>query len=468
MIRFILNNKEVSTSLPPGTLLLDYIRYHQKLTGSKIGCREGDCGACTVIMGELKDENLEYRTATSCLTALGNVQGKHVVTIEGLNLESKLNPIQQAMAEEGATQCGFCTPGFVVSISGFCLRSVNPTQENLLAAVDGNICRCTGYKSIERAISKVGKLLDTRSEVDAITFAADNQLIPAYFLGIRERLSALRQAVDGFLSNSTNRSRVLGGGTDLYVQQHEAMVHADIAFLNNRSDLKGISRSGDRCEIAGAATVTDLLEAPLFQQCFPNYKEFIKLISSTPIRNIATIGGNLVNASPIGDLSIFFLALDALVHLSSESGSRAVPLRQFYLGYKKLGKQPVEIIEKISFKIPQSQSSVHFEKVCKRTYLDIASVNSAFYVRVEGGHVIEAGLSVGGVGPIPLFLARCSEFLIGKAPNQYVLEELLKLADTEISPISDVRGSESYKRKLTSQLIKSHFITHFKEVTFIL
>ncbi|HLZ90009.1 MAG TPA: 2Fe-2S iron-sulfur cluster-binding protein, partial [Puia sp.] len=151
MIKFILNNKLIQSDDPPGTLLLDCIRYREHLTGTKIGCREGDCGACTVLIGEWKGNKVVYRSATSCLTAIGNVHHQHVVTIEGLNGD-KLNFLQQAICDEGGTQCGFCTPGFIVSMAGFCLSDKAPTHAAAIAAVDGNICRCTGYKSIERAL----------------------------------------------------------------------------------------------------------------------------------------------------------------------------------------------------------------------------------------------------------------------------------------------------------------------------
>ncbi|MGI8636994.1 MAG: 2Fe-2S iron-sulfur cluster-binding protein, partial [Segetibacter sp.] len=161
MIKFILNNKEINTTKPAGSLLLDFIRYSQHLTGTKIGCREGDCGACTVLTGELKNDTLQYRSFTSCLTPLGNIHGKHVVTVEGINMD-EMNPIQQSMADASATQCGFCTPGFVVSLAGFCLSGKEANQQNAIAAIDGNICRCTGYKSIERAAGKIAALMQER------------------------------------------------------------------------------------------------------------------------------------------------------------------------------------------------------------------------------------------------------------------------------------------------------------------
>lgn len=189
MVNFILNNEQVSADLPPGMLLLDYVRYHKHLTGTKIGCREGDCGACTVLIGELKDDEIDYRSFTSCLTPLGNVQGKHVVTIEGINM-SGLNPVQQAMSDCSATQCGFCTPGFVMSLAGFCLSKKDPTQQNAAAAIDGNICRCTGYKSIERAAAQVAGLLKEKGGINAAEFLVNNNILPAYFKSMKERLKA--------------------------------------------------------------------------------------------------------------------------------------------------------------------------------------------------------------------------------------------------------------------------------------
>ena len=461
LIRFILNKKEIQTALPPGTLLLDFVRYHQHLMGTKIGCREGDCGACSVLIGDFKNEKLQYQSATSCLTALGNIHGKHVLTIEGLNME-ELNLPQQAMKDESATQCGFCTPGFVVSLSGFCLTEQQPTEENILAAISGNICRCTGYKSIEKAAFSVCKSLKDRGKESPIEFAGRNHFLPEYLKEIPARLLSLKQNLNGALKSKTDKPKFLGGGTDLYVQQHETMHHEDIDFLFDKSNLNGIVQKGNICEMGAASTVTDMLESTVFQAHFPNLKAIGKLISSEPIRNIATIAGNIINASPIGDLSIFFLALDAQIHLSNGNEKRIVPLRKLYLGYKKLDRLPEEIVEKISFKLPDNQSQINFEKVCKRTHLDIASVNTALFVELEGTKILNAGLAAGGVGPVPLFLVKSSAFLQGKTVTIELLEELLEMIQSEISPISDVRGTESYKRTLLHQLVKAHFVQMFK------
>ena len=475
MIKFILNNKDISTPLPPGMVLLDFIRYQQQLTGTKIGCNEGDCGACTILAGEYINGALQYRSYTSCLTPLGNAHGKHIVTIEGLNTAEggSLSPVQQAMCDESATQCGFCTPGFMVSLAGFCLSDKPPTAQNAIAAIDGNICRCTGYKSIGRAAARVALLLQNRGNEAPVHFAVKQQLLPAWFQTIGPRLQQLKLSLngDGFYPELAEGSkggaapaRLVGGGTDLYVQKHDEMQDAPIRFMLDNPGLKGIVQEGNRCSIGPSATVTDLKESALLQKHFPRLAEHIELVSSTPIRNIATLAGNFINASPIGDFTIFFLALDAALVFGNGTTSRELPLRKLYKGYKTLDKQPGEYIEKIWFNLPGPNSRFSFEKVSKRTHLDIASVNTALHIVTDGSTIHEAHLSAGGVGPVPKFLEKTSAFLKGKPLEETTIRQAAALAQSEITPISDARGSEAYKRLLLSQLIKAHFITLFPEI----
>jgi xanthine dehydrogenase small subunit len=458
LISFILNESEIVSNLPNGTPLLDFIRYQQHLTGTKIGCREGDCGACSILVGEIINDRLVYRSATSCLMPLGNAHGKHIVTIEGINMH-ELNPVQQAMADEGATQCGFCTPGFVMSLAGFCLSDKAPTKENAIAAIDGNICRCTGYKSIERAAEKVSLLIKERSN-DPAKYAAEQKILPAYFADIKERLSDLVGKITVKLQHEAPQFSV-GGGTDLYVQKHDELKDATLRFLFDRPELKGISRAGNKCIIGPSATVSDIQQSPVMQEIFPNLQQYIALISSTPIRNMATVAGNFINASPIGDLTVFFLALNAQLLLSDGKNERTVALRNLYKGYKQLDRNHEEHIEKIWFEIPPPGSVFNFEKVSKRTNLDIASVNAAIHIRAENGFISNASISAGGVGPIPMYLAKTSAFLSGKEISVENIQEAIAISQTEISPISDARGSAEYKRLLLSQLIKAHFITLF-------
>ncbi|HUR65619.1 MAG TPA: FAD binding domain-containing protein [Chitinophagaceae bacterium] len=456
MIQFILNNKPIATDLPPGMVLLDFIRYHQHLTGTKIGCREGDCGACTVLVGELVNGELKYESMTSCLVPLGNVRGKHIVSIEGINFPDKLNTVQQAMADCGATQCGFCTPGFVMSLAGFCLSDVYPTKENAVASVDGNICRCTGYKSIEKAAGIIAERLNGKT--DSIQFVTEQNILPSYFSGIKEKLGQLRVSR---LTPDVSRE-IVAGGTDLYVQKHDEMTHAAIEFVFDNTELNGIVKEGNRCIIGPSATVTDLRNSPVINNAFPNFHQVSKLISSTPIRNMATIAGNFVNASPIGDLTILFLALDATIELSDGDNSRKLPLRKFYKGYKQLDKKPGDIILRISFEMPGKNTYFNFEKVSKRTHLDIASVNTAICLEINNGLIEKAGLSAGGVGPIPMYLEKTSAYLKGKPLTTETVDGAIEVMKTEISPISDARGSKEYKTLLLGQLIRAHFINALK------
>ena len=462
MIRFILNEKEISTELPQGITLLDFIRYHAQLKGTNIGCREGDCGACTVLVGELVEEKVRYRSVTSCLMPLGNAAGKHIVTIEGINSEG-LNPIQQAMADEGGTQCGFCTPGFVMSLAGYCLSGKDATQQNAVASIDGNICRCTGYKSIERAAARITELLAGKNQTEPAEFVASEKILPAYFTSVKGWLDALNSEVVRQQNNQSPDQQIsfLSGGTDLYVQKHDSMPYASIELLQDRQLLKGISVDGGRCVMGASTTVTDLCESAIIVKYFHEFQKYARLVSSTPIRNMATLAGNFVNASPIGDFTIFFLALDTTLILSDGQNSREVALRNFYKGYKQLEKRPEEFIEKIFFLLPGKNSKFNFEKVSKRTHLDIASVNTAFQVSYDRSDITHAALSAGGVGPVPLYLSETSKYLAGKKLNVETIDGAVNVAQSEISPISDARGSADYKRLLLSQLIRAHFLELF-------
>lgn len=462
MIRFILNEEEISCELPPGMVLLDFIRYYKQLKGTKIGCREGDCGACTVLTGELREGKLHYQSVTSCLMPLGNAHGKHIVTIEGINMDG-LNPIQEAMSEEGATQCGFCTPGFVMSLAGFCLSKNEATAENAIASIDGNICRCTGYKSIERAAIRLTKVLENKGTIPE-QFVADHDILPKYFATIKERLVSFLAKEKHIQPKAVNGNKLVGGGTDLYVQQHETMIHSSIDFLSTNDEMRGIIINNNNCVLGASVTVTDLCESSVINRAFPEFAKYAKLVSSTPIRNMATLAGNFVNASPIGDFTIFFLALDATLVVTDGNTNRELSLRKLYKGYKQLSLKEKEYIEKIYFPLPNENTLFHFEKVSKRTHLDIASVNTAINLEVNGKQILTAGISAGGVGPTPMYLEKTSVYLKDKIISILVIEEALKIAQSEISPISDARGTEEYKRLLLRQLMIAHFMKLFPVV----
>jgi xanthine dehydrogenase small subunit len=455
MIEFILNNKTIKTEKPSGSLLLDFVRYDKSLTGTKIGCREGDCGACTVLIGDLKNGQMDYKQVTSCLTPLGNVQGKHVVTIEGLNMES-LSPVQQYIVDESGSQCGFCTTGFVVSLTQFCLTNSAPSYKDAIASIDGNICRCTGYKPIERAAKHITESLSDKSEKETLDWLITQKFIPSYFNQIPEMLNALSKG-----ENNSQNGTVVGGGTDLYVQKHDQLINQDVDLISDSPDLNFIEIDNGLCKVGAGTTATDLMESDIFISAFPQLKAHLKLVASSPIRNMATLGGNFVNASPIGDFTAFFLALNAKIKLIKNSDSRSIYLNDFYKGYKDLDKSPDEILSTISFKLPTQDSHFNFEKVSKRIHLDIASVNTAILITISGNEITQAHLSAGGVGPIPMYLSKTCNFLLGKSLSRETVQSALEILQSEISPISDVRGSADYKRLLLRQLFYAHFITLF-------
>ncbi len=475
MIQFILNNQSIQTEQAIGSTLLDFVRYHKHLKGTKIGCREGDCGACTILVGQLQEGRIKYQSMTSCLMPLSNANGKHIVTIEGLNMET-LSPIQQSIVDQGGTQCGFCTVGFVLSLAGLALSKKDVTAENTIAAIDGNICRCTGYKSLERAATKIASDLKEKDQQQSIQWLIDHQFIPEYFNGIPERLEVLadlarllprgkKSSTDepAIVNPSVDNSTLVGGGTDLWVQRPEEMVQSTINPLFDQSGLKDLYANDGVCYIGAANTATDLLESSVLQSHFPRLNEHMKLVSSTPIRNMGTIGGNLVNASPIGDLTIFFLALDASIRLNENGNIRDLKLRDFYKGYKQLDRNANEIVEAIFFQLPMSNDFFNFEKVCKRTHLDIASVNSACWLQVKGQVIEQAHLSAGGVGPTPKYLHESVQALKGQTIHPALIKKVAKIIQEEISPISDARGTADYKRLLLRQLFYAHFLRFFPE-----
>ncbi len=458
MIQFILNNKLIQTNVNSGVTLLDFIREDEQLKGTKIGCREGDCGACTVLVGSLVNNKVTYQNITSCISPLGNANGKHIVSIEGINLDKELNTAQLAMYENYATQCGFCTPGFVVSLTGYALNYDKRDNYNCNDAISGNICRCTGYKSVKKASEKIENNLNDINSNDQIKWLIENDFIPNYFKDIPHRLKQL------VLTQISKEGHLVANGTDLYVTRADELSDIKINHILQDKTLKGITFSNDICTLGANTTVTEIATNGRLNNAFPNLKKYLKVISSQPIRNMGTLGGNFVNASPIGDMSIFFLALNCTLTISQKNGSkREIPFSEFHNSYKVFDLLEDEIIKAISFKLPEENTFFNFEKVSKRKHLDIASVNTACKIELNRNKITEAHVSIGGVAAIPKYLKNTSSFLLGLELNSDNIIKAESVLQNEIEPISDVRGSSSYKRLLARQLFYSHFIELFPD-----
>ncbi len=457
MVSFILNNNFIISDKSSGSVLLDFIRYDKVLPGTKAGCREGDCGSCTVLEGTLEDGKVTYKSIVSCLTPLGNVHGKHIVTIEGINMEY-LSPVQKTIMDNSATQCGFCTPGIIMSLMSWCLSGDKVLKGQAIAAVSGNICRCTGYKSISRAAEEISEYLKDKNTSDPVRWLVERNFLPGYFLSIPQRLAEITHIKT---QDDVTGNIIIAGGTDLMVKRAEELSDREVTPFFDRSDLKGIAAFDGKCIIGASCTATDIAQSPLINEVIPGVAAFLSLVASEQVRNMSTLAGNIVNASPAADLAIIFMALESSLGIDKSGHIHQIPLTDFYTGYKKVKMERDEFIRNISFRLPRKPVMFNFEKVSRRTHLDIASVNSAILLRTEGNRIIHCSISAGGVSPVPLFLQRTSIFLEGKLLTPDLITEAVTIIQEEIAPISDIRGSSRYKRLLMRQLFFAHIIKLF-------
>jgi xanthine dehydrogenase small subunit len=455
-MRFILNDQLVETDPPAGMPVLDWVREVADLKGTKHACREGDCGACMVLLGELEDGRLRYRQLVSCLLPAGELDGRHLVTIEGLNGKA-LNAVQQAMVDHGASQCGFCTPGIVVSITGHLLDELcRFDREQARLALFGNLCRCTGYTSIRRAIDELLARLDAAVDTDQnrIEALVREHVLPRYFGSIADRLAELGPAP---VVEARQAARPwVAGGTDQYVQRLEAL-EEDSPFLVMRALPSRIWTDDGHVYISGSSSAEELGRSPLIDRVMGRADRVMELFGSLPIRHRSTVAGNIVNASPIGDMTIMLLALGAELGLARDDDRRTLPLCEFFLEYKTLDLRAGELVEWIRFPDDRAAGLFNFEKVSKRIHLDIASVNTAIWLRLEDDRIGEIMLSAGGVAPVPFRLRQTEAALVGRRPSVETVLEASQKAMGEISPISDIRGSADYKRLLLRRLLLAHF-----------
>lgn len=464
IIRFILNDELVEAAVPPGMLALDYVRQERQLCGTKLGCKEGDCGACNVIVGSLDASGMvRYLPMTSCLLPMGELVGKHLVTIEGLNGDS-LSPVQSAMVDCGGTQCGFCTPGFVVAMTAGLMEPRLPlNKEGMLYAISGNLCRCTGYRSIKEAGMQVmNRLADQVVDKERIAALCEAGVLPAYFKEIPGKLKALKDETMSPLP-VVRDALPIAGGTDLYVQRGETLPEIAVNLLNVQSSVPSAGLEDDCIVVDARMTFEAFAADPMIQSFIPSVSKFNLLIASWPVRTRATLGGNICNASPIADMTCLLMALESELVLRKDGIDRILPLKEFYLGYKELNKAPDEIVVQIRFPKPGLGTFIHWEKVSKRTWLDIATVNAATKLVMDGETILSASLALGGVAATPLYLRKTSALLTGKILSVANVMEALDCAMTEFNPIGDVRGGADYKRLLARQLLLAQFTELFPE-----
>lgn len=457
-LRFRVNERLFDSEAWEEALVLDHLRRELGLTGTKEGCREGDCGACLVLLGERGAEGPVWRAVPSCLLALGELDGRHLVTIEGI-AASGLTPVMEAFLDEGASQCGFCSPGFIVALTAFLVEGdIDPLRA--VVAIEGNLCRCTGYGSIRRAAEKLARDFAglPRNLGARLGELAARKVLPASLASLMLDLPE-----PGSPPDAAPIGLAMGGGTDYFVRNTEPERGTRLAFLDRRPGLDALERKGGFLELGAAVTVRDFFESPDIRAHVPGVEAFEAQMASLPIRNRATLAGNIVNASPIADMTAILLGLDAALRLRSATGTREVPLSEFFLDYKKTALAPGEYLETILLPVADGPVRFTFEKVSKREHLDIASVNTALGVRLDGDRISWARLSAGGMAPFPLYLKTASEYLVGKIPDARAAREAARLALSETAPISDVRGSGSYRSRLLERLVLAHFVRLFPD-----
>ena len=456
MLNFILNQRVIRTDERPGMVLLEFIRGVACLSGTKEACREGECGACTVLVGARQaDGSVAYKACASCLLPIGDVDGCHVVTVEGL-IGEPLTLVQQLIVDNSASQCGFCTPGIVLSLTGFCLGSQTLSYEDAVDALDGNICRCTGYVSIRNAARALcGRLAemdpDPAERLAALVAAG---VVPEYFRAIPDQLAELRAEPAPAAENAV----LVAGGTDLFAQRPEQLLESDLCFLSSRCDLDYVHVDGDVLRVGGAVTIEDFRRREAVRLHFPGLSRDLLRHSSTLLRNKATLTGNIVNASPIGDAAIILLALDARLVIEAAGGAkREVPLSKFFLGYKKTDLACGELVSEIVIPLLPAGARYHFEKVSNRATLDIAAVNTALRLTTgPDGAITGLSLAAGGVGPVPLLIGGLEAFY-GRKPDAAAIDAIAGAAEAAARPIDDIRGSAAYKKLLLGRLVRAHF-----------
>lgn len=478
-IKFYLNDKCVQIAVAPATTALQLLREQLAMTGAKEVCTEGDCGACTVALGQWQNGEFKYRAINSCLLPAARLHGCHVITVEGLAATEKLHVIQSMMLEKHAVQCGYCTSGMIMAL--FCLfaNNPNPEHEDILAALEGNICRCTGYQAIYTAAKSVTEYLhDHKGNVN-------EHIFPTYVATIQKQLENFddvkivtteipAQVFDKLLgyyvpqnladlwqliTQHANTCKLINGGSDLMVLAniHKKMPKHFID-ISNISELKFIRQEKNEIVIGGAVTLTEILQSAIIKEKMPTLHYALTRMASTQIRNVATLAGNIANASPIADGATVLLALDAKLHLKSATAERVIALGECYIDYKLIQLRDDEIIYSIS--IPCEQGFCHFEKSAKRSVLDIATVNSAVNVITdENNIVIAARIAFGGVAKYPALACAAGNYLLGKKITADVVTQLAQIAQDEFAPISDIRGSADFRH----QLIYNHIIKHFSQ-----
>lgn len=454
MIQYLHRNQLISeTDLPADLTLLDYLRTRCQLTATKEGCASGDCGACTVALGQLNgDGELFYQSVNSCICPATELQACDLITAADLQHELSLHPVQRAFVESHASQCGFCTPGFVVS--AFTLlegrSSKQPlTDEEASQAIAGNLCRCTGYGPIISAVKTAAEGYETTLERSAVTES---------LMGIKHstsenglKLPATLEELGALLVQQAD-AELIAGGTDLMLEVTQRLrAKPNMIGLRRISELQLIEQQGNQVRVGAGVTFNQLHNWASVE--LPELAKLLLHIGSDQIRNRGTVGGNLGTASPIGDLAPVLLALDASLRLWSQRGVRELPLDQFFTGYRMTQLEVGEIIHSVSFNLPGPHERFVIEKVSKRREDDISALLLCARFTLNEGLVEKINLGFGGVAATPLKATELCTQLTDTQISDWDYAKLRLLMDQHLQPLDDLRASADYRLHCATALL---------------
>jgi xanthine dehydrogenase small subunit len=458
-LRFLLGEelREI-TSVDPTLTVLDWLRLEERRRGTKEGCAEGDCGACTVVVGRLVQGRVCYEAVNACIRFLATLDGCQLLTVEHLKRpDGSLHPVQQAMVDCHGSQCGFCTPGFVMSLYALWLTEDRPDVPRIKDVLAGNLCRCTGYAPI---IAAAQAMYDSpsRSEdrpADAavrLQTLQDDETLSIGGFHAPATLPALAQ-----LLAAEPHATLVAGATDvgLWVTKFQRVLPA-LIYLGRVAELRCITETETSIELGGGVSYSEA--TPVLARLYPDLGELLRRLGAVQVRNVGTIGGNIANGSPIGDSPPALIALGATLTLRRGAASRSLPLEDFFIAYGKQDRQKDEIVEFVS--IPKLYRTTKFRayKITKRFDQDISAVCGAFLVELAEGKVARIRIAFGGMAGTPKRAAGAEQALLGQPWTRASVEAAQAALAQDFTPLDDWRASSAYRRMVASNLLLKFFV----------